>query len=420
MTKAPTARPVWHGPPALRKLLVPIGLLAPHPLNAREHDLPAIMESLKELGQQKPIVLVPVGRVHPEFPTIVAGHGTTFAARELGWSHIAAVESDLADADVERFVLADNRTSDRAGYNDEALARLLQHAQDRGSLRGTGYDRDDLDSLLADLRLRARRNAQRGEPDAVPPMPAEAASKPGEVYALGDHVLVCGDAREAATYDLLLDGPADLVWTDPPYGVDVVGGSAKPKHKRRAQGHRDIENDTLTADELDEFLRSALGLAYEHSRPGANWYVASPTSDMADVFTRVLQDLGVRRWTLVWVKDRMVLSRMDYHPRHELIHYGWKSGGNRVRPSIRTLTTVLEIPPAATVDRAPDDEAGRAGRDRGRAQLPAGRRGARPVRRSWRDTHRVREPRTPRTAHRAGPQVLRRDPPAVRHLRAAT
>lgn len=187
VTKAPTTRPVWHGPPALKKLLMPIGLLAPHPSNPRRHDLPRIKESLEALGQQKPIVVVPAGRLNPEFPTIVAGHGTTFAARDLGWTHVAAIESDLADDDIDRFVLADNRASDQAGYHDDRLAELLAGLADRNGLDGTGYVRDDLDTLLADLRLRDRRNEQRGDADAVPSMPTDAVSKPGEVYELGDH-----------------------------------------------------------------------------------------------------------------------------------------------------------------------------------------------------------------------------------------
>lgn len=136
VTKAPTTRPVWHGPPALKKLLMPIGLLAPHPSNPRRHDLPRIKESLEALGQQKPIVVVPAGRLNPEFPTIVAGHGTTFAARDLGWTHVAAIESDLADDDIDRFVLADNRASDQAGYHDDRLAELLAGLADRNGLDG--------------------------------------------------------------------------------------------------------------------------------------------------------------------------------------------------------------------------------------------------------------------------------------------
>ena len=189
MTKA-TA--VWEGNRQLRRMLVPIDSLAAHPMNPRQHDLPAIKESLGRYGQQRPILIVPAGRVTTS-PTIIAGHGTTAAAGELGWTHIAALESQLTDDEIERFVLADNRTSDRAGYHDETLAQLLGNlVENGGDLAGTGYVRDDLDALLASLRKNVRDGGH--GPDWVPPAPTEPKSRRGELYDLGEHLLMCGDA----------------------------------------------------------------------------------------------------------------------------------------------------------------------------------------------------------------------------------
>ena len=214
------ARPVWRGSPSLEPLLVPIGLLAPHPSNPRRHDLPRIRESLGALGQQKPIIVVPAGRLHDEFPTIVAGHGTTYAARDLGWTHVAAIESDLADDDIDRFVLADNRASDQAGYHDDQLAALLSQLADRDGLEGTGYVRDDLDALLADLR-KSKRDGGHG-PDWAPEPPGDPISRRGEVYELGPHRLMCGDASdEHDLAELLGSDRVQMLFTDPPYGMHL-------------------------------------------------------------------------------------------------------------------------------------------------------------------------------------------------------
>lgn len=318
----------WEGNDQLRRLLVPLDDLDPHPLNARVHALPSIVESLRSFGQQRPILIVPAGRVGDR-QTIVAGHGTTLAAREAGWTHVAAITSDLTDDDIARYVAADNRTSDLGSYDDSKLATLLSALP---SLDGTGYEDGDLAKLLSDV---ARRESTR-DPDAVPDAPVAAVSLPGGVYDLGRHRLVCGDARDPGAYGALLDGAqADLVWTDPPYGVDVTGRTAQ-KLK--------IQNDALDLVGLRELLLTSLTAAYAVCRDGANWYVAAPSSvGVGDVFFDVLGELGVRKHVLVWVKQTMVLTRLDYHTRHEFIHYGWKPGSGRVRPSDRTLTSVLEV-----------------------------------------------------------------------------
>lgn len=136
---------VWKGIPALEALVIPIVELKPHPRNPRRHDHQAIAASLNRFGQQRPVLCLPDG-------TIVAGHGTTVAASELlGWTGIAAVRSDLDDADIEGYLLADNRTSDLGYYEQSVLADILKDAMEKGQLEGTGYTADDADDLLAEL-----------------------------------------------------------------------------------------------------------------------------------------------------------------------------------------------------------------------------------------------------------------------------
>jgi len=316
----------WDGNRALRRYLVPVEELRPHPRNPRRGNLLEIGRSLDRFGQQRPILALPDG-------TIVAGNHTYLAAAELGWSHVAVIRSDLTDADIEAYLAADNRTADLGGYDDRVLLDLLTDLQQQDqALVGTGYDDEFLRQLLASVRADDRRLASYGDPDAAPPLPAEPQSTPG-VYELGPHRLVCGDACDAEAYEMALnEGLADTVWTDPPYGVDYEG---------RTSERLRIANDNNS--DLGRILRRALNTTLAHTKPGGNWYVASASGAAGDLFLDVLRELGVRRHTLVWVKNAMVLSRMDYHYRHELIYYGWKPGSGRVRPSDRTLTSVLEF-----------------------------------------------------------------------------
>lgn len=131
-------------PTALAPLMRPIAEVRPHPENVRRGDVPRIADSLKRYGQLKPIAALPDGR-------IVAGNHTFYAATELGWTELAVVTVDLTEDDARRYMLADNRATDMAGYDDEALARLLTSMMEAGQLEGTGYTPDEVDDLIAGI-----------------------------------------------------------------------------------------------------------------------------------------------------------------------------------------------------------------------------------------------------------------------------
>lgn len=140
----PTATKVWKGNAQLKRLLVPVADLHPHPSNPRRGDVDALTASLGRFGQQRPILALPDG-------TIVAGHHVYYASQAIEaapWTHIAVVQSDLTDAEVDAYLAADNRTAELGGYDNQALADLLA----RIDLDGTGYLPDDLDDLLAEIQ----------------------------------------------------------------------------------------------------------------------------------------------------------------------------------------------------------------------------------------------------------------------------
>lgn len=173
------------------------------------------------------------------------------------------------------------------------------------------------------------------------------------MFRLGEHFVACGSATDRAVLDQLvsLAGVPDLVWTDPPYGVDYVG---------KTDEALTIRNDERDATTLLDLLVASLGNAFGVLRPGGVWYIAGPSGPMAHVFTTALVQIGGWRQTLTWVKDVFVLGHSDYHYRQELvfqgivenrtevdseydpIYYGWTEG-QHIAPGDRRQDTVWNI-----------------------------------------------------------------------------
>jgi DNA modification methylase len=209
--------------------------LTPDPKNARQHDaknLKAIEGSLTKFGQRKPIVITEAG-------VIVAGNGTVTAAKTLGWETIEAVRvpSDWTADQVKAFALADNRTAELASWEPEVLASQLIELEAAGfEIAEFGFEKVeppiDPDSLTD---------------DEIPEPPAQPVTKLGDVWQLGKHRLICGDSFDKATLDKLMDGQkADMVFTDPPYGMSLDTdyskmGTTTTKYKK-------IENDDQLFD----------------------------------------------------------------------------------------------------------------------------------------------------------------------------
>lgn len=323
-------------PPTLDALRVPIEGLVPYDKNPRRGNVELIAESLERHGQYRPIV------VRVESNEILAGNHTVRAAQELGWSEIAATFVDVDDDTAARIVLIDNRSDDVAVYDNEALADLLGALPD---LDGTGYEPDDLEELARSLTDDAPVEG-RTDPDQVPDEPDEPTCNTGDVWQLGEHRLVVGDAADPDVWVVTLGGQhADLLWTDPPYGV-AYQADLTPEQARRLRRRTDgleVANDKLTGEKLVVLLQEVFTLGLEHVRPGACWYVTAPPGPTFADFATVLGDLGIWRQTLMWVKDQFVFGRSDYHYRHEPIFYGWTPGGAHHAPPDRTQDTVHEI-----------------------------------------------------------------------------
>lgn len=288
---------------------VPLADLKPWPGNARQGDVGAIVESLRHHGQYRPLV------VQASTGHVIAGNHTLQAARELGWQDIAVTMLDVDDDQAQRINIVDNRTQDLATNDEYALAQLLRDlAGTEDGLAGTGYDGDDLDDLLTELEAGEDRSGQDTDPGEPPEEPR---TKPGDVWVMGDHRLVCGDATSTDDVDLLFaDGACDMVFTDPPYGVNVSGAGG-----RAIAG--DLGNVAITG---------FFPLAVARLKPGHAIYLCGGASNVPLYFK--LYELNCRQLPtiIVWVKESFVLRHHDYHSQYELIYYGWRDGG---KPSDR-------------------------------------------------------------------------------------
>jgi len=325
----------------LKSLAVPIDELELLPGNPRKGDVDAVAASLDRFGQRKPVV------ARKDDRTVIAGNHTLQAARKLGWSEIAVVWVDDDDAHAKAFALADNRTAELGSYDEEALLALIEqvHAADAELLEMTGWAEQDMHDLIEQLRP---------EPVVIPEdaddVPESLVSRTvkGDVWLLGPHRLMCGDSIVPTDVDRLMAGAkANMVWTDPPYGISYESlgrRMARERGDRSVKQHAAIANDDLRSDQLGELLDGAFAQLIAVTNPGSSWFVAGPQGGRENIeFQRALIDVGVYRQVIIWVKDSLVLSRSDYHYRHEPIFYGWTPGAAHREPPDRKGDTVWEI-----------------------------------------------------------------------------
>ena len=324
-----------------------------HPDNPRIGDVDRIAESVAVNGQFRPLL------VQRSSGLVIAGNHTLQAIRQLGWAEVDVTYLDVDDDEARRIMLADNRTSDLGSYDTDALAAVLEAvleasdvAEAASAVAGTGYTAAEMSAIIDAANSDGPGG---GDPDDadLPEDGYQPVSVVGDVWDVGPHRIVCGDSTEPAAYEALLaaDGAlVDMVWTDPPYGVNLAelqeaqNAMSSGKGGRRTDG-KAVTNDDLTGAELRTFLDDAFGHAYEWCRPGGVWYVCAAGAQLRHFLNSLAAlDEGLGRHALVWVKDRFVMGRADFHYRHEMLLYGWKPGAAHHTPSTRDLDSVWEHP----------------------------------------------------------------------------
>jgi len=296
----------------------PTEKLVPYARNARTHSeeqVAQIAASIVEFGFTNPILAGSDG-------VIVAGHGRLAAAQKLGLDTVPVVVLDhLTPTQRRALIIADNRIAENAGWDDAMLRIELQSLQEDGfNLDITGFDADALAEIMAGEETTVDGQT---DDDAVPEVPVTPISRPGDVWELGNHRLVCGDATDPKSYELLMaDAKADMIVTDPPYNVDYAN-SAKDKMRGK---DRPILNDNL-GDGFYDFLLAAMTPML--SRCSGAVYVAMSSSEL-DTLQSAFRAAG-GKWStfIIWAKNTFTLGRADYQRQYEPILYGWPEGQNR-------------------------------------------------------------------------------------------
>jgi site-specific DNA-methyltransferase (adenine-specific) len=292
--------------------------IIPYEKNPRRNDeaVKYVAESIKQFGFKQPIVL-------DKDKVIVAGHTRYKAAKKLRLKEVPCiVADDLTDEQIKAYRLADNKVAEMSEWDFDLLSAELDDLFDF-DMSVFGFE----DDVLED------------EPEVVEDeyeeeLPEEPKTKPGDIYQLGNHRLMCGDSTSITDVEKLMGGElADMLITDPPYNVAYEG---KTKDKLT------IQNDQMENDDFRQFLRDAFSTADSVMKPGAVFYIWHADSEGYN-FRGACNDVGWQvRQCLIWNKNSMVLGRQDYQWKHEPCLYGWKDGASHLWASDRKQTTVID------------------------------------------------------------------------------
>lgn len=323
--------------PVLTVEMTPTEELVPYAGNAKIHtdeQVEQIAASITEFGFNDP-----VGIWHdPEgHPVIVEGHGRVLAAERLGMAELPTIALDhLTDEQRRAYVHVHNQTTLVSGFDMEALERELA-ALPEFNWSDFGFDLDEVLEDLPDF-----------DDEELPDVPEEPRTKPGDLWLLGRHRLLCGDSTDPEAVKRLMGGrQADLLLTDPPYNVaygqENGNSSWDPVKGKRRKDRKTIQNDNFS-DEMafQHFLTDAFMAGVGVMRPGAAWYVWLAAMHAPAVFA-ALEECGIPpKQELTWVKNHFTLGRSDYQWMHEIAYYGWKQGASHYFAPTRCETTVVD------------------------------------------------------------------------------
>jgi len=304
---------------------VDINKLIPYARNARTHSKEQILQlraSLREFGFVSPVIV-------DKDLNIIAGHGRIMAAKEEGITEVPCVFVEhLTDAQKKAYILADNRLAMNAGWDAEMLSVEIADLQGADfDISLLGFDDAELNKLMGSAE-----DVKDDDFDVAGELEKPAVTKPGDLWLLGKHRLVCGDSTKTETFALLMNGNlANLVVTDPPYNVNYEGSAGK------------IKNDNMADDKFYQFLLDAFTLTEKAMARDASIYVFHADTEGLN-FRRAFADAGFYlSGTCIWKKQSLVLGRSPYQWQHEPILFGWKKAGKHAWYSDRKQSTIWEF-----------------------------------------------------------------------------
>lgn len=299
---------------------VAIDGVIPYARNPRVYGdaIDKVAASIKEFGFRQPIMI-------DDANVIIAGHTRYAAAKKLGLETVPIHRaSGLNETQIKAYRLADNRTHEASSWDEALLALELQELEEAGAdLEMTAFDVSEIDHLLAESL-----GVSDDSEDALDECEAQITQR-GDIWQMGKHRLVCGDATDPASYTALLgSGKADMLYTDPPYNVAYEGKAGS------------IANDDLSDDAFASLLQSTFNNAYDSLKAGAPAYVSYSDKETENFYAALRQAGFKQSSNLIWIKNQLVLGRNDYHSQHEPIWYGWKPGKKHIWHGGRKQTTL--------------------------------------------------------------------------------
>jgi DNA modification methylase len=322
--------------------LWPIDRVKQYDRNPRNNDdaVGPVAESIRQFGFKIPLLVDRDG-------VLIAGHTRLRAARQLGLTEVPVIQADdLTPEQVRAFRIADNQLASIATWNLELLPIELSELQAADvDLEVLGFSQDQLGKLLDTTPKDGLI-----DPDEVPEPPDGAITKPGDLWILGNHRLLCGDSANPEHVDRLLDGQTiQLCNTDPPYNVKVeprskaaiaAGNSSFTSYQRQPSGvrqnekslkklrakDRPLENDFVSDEEFDRLLHAWFGNIARVLDPGRGFYVWGGYSNCGNYPPVLKAHQLYFSQAIIWDKEHPVLSRKDYMGAHEWCFYGWREG----------------------------------------------------------------------------------------------
>jgi DNA modification methylase len=314
---------------------VPIESLHLDPSNVRTHgarNMSAICASLKRFGQAEPLV------VQQETGRVIGGNGRLQAMNELGWTECEVVKLDLDDLQAAALGIALNRTGDLAEWDDTGLFKLLEQLKAEDALEGVGYDEDDIDALVAELREQEEVDRDIDDDGAGEP-PINAVAQLGDLWLLGEHRLLCGDSTKLKDVHRVMDGKkAALVATDPPYCVDYTGERPNDAGKDWSDSYDEVSIKDPNAFFRAVFVNVLDVLDYKAAI--YCWHAHKRSGDLQ----RIWRDLGILdHQQIIWVKPASVFGRVYWHFRHEPCVMGWRKGDQPEHDGTHDHDSVWEV-----------------------------------------------------------------------------
>jgi len=325
--KPAKSTPPKAGRGSLKVEYLPTAAIRPSKHNARTHSpaqITAIIASIDNVGWTKPIII-------DEKREILAGHGAFQAALQKGMDEVPTImRSGLTAAQKRAYRIADNKVAEKSEWDSTILAGEFIALREMGfDVLATGFDPTEIAFIL---------QPPPASGPAEPPVPAlqpHPASRPGDLWLLGDHRIICGDSTKETTYTALMNGQqASCIFTDPPYGISYAAPSGK---------FDVIKGDDMRRGQLKKMLQGAFQSAIAHTREDAGWYVWHASATRDD-FAQALRDVGLVEMSyIIWEKPGAVLGWSDYRWSHEPCFYMARQG---VKPAFygdRSGTTIWKL-----------------------------------------------------------------------------